>query len=273
MSQVDIIEGHSHFCDRNHCEEFPRAAAAPPLSDSVALLVVDVQPESWSGCPQVRTDFSDFRTKLRKTIALARRRKAKIAWIRAEYSYECSPWLVRMYGKEPPYHRLSSSASWRDGVPRHSASSSSSRAARKWEAFAIPQPGDIVVTKHKSLSGTHHHTGLLSFFATTPTEHRCHIGVRDLYLGVRPAHGLRGLRGGIPDLAGRRRLRRPGKVPPRGRIGLVRKLHVRSPGEQGPRDRSSKRRPRFDRCGVVLDDRGRKDFHADDFSYLASVLE
>ena len=148
MSPSNSNERQSHIRDENHNHHYFSQAAETMFSESIALLVVDVQPESWSGCPQVRSDFEDFPTNLQKAITLCRRQNAKIIWVRSDYSHDSSPWLVRLYGKDPK--RISSSPP------------SSPKDSRKWEDFAIPQEGDIVVTKQKSWSGTHR-TGLLSY--------------------------------------------------------------------------------------------------------------
>merc|ERR1712207_96043 len=93
--------------NEQHRGDFPRTLRSP-RSDSVALLIVDVQPEFWSGCPQVRKDFWEFPVNLEKTIDFCRRQNAKIIWIRADYNFESSPWLVGSHGKGPHRHRVSS---------------------------------------------------------------------------------------------------------------------------------------------------------------------
>jgi nicotinamidase-related amidase len=71
----------------------------PINAETTALLVVDVQPEYWSSCPAVRRDFPDFEENLSLTLQIARRRRCKIIWVRADYRKEKSPWLAQ-------FHRL-----------------------------------------------------------------------------------------------------------------------------------------------------------------------
>mmetsp|Transcript_13362 Transcript_13362/g.20001 ORF Transcript_13362/g.20001 Transcript_13362/m.20001 type:complete len:340 (+) Transcript_13362:205-1224(+) len=127
------VDGHLHR--HHHC---------PPLDASkTALLIVDVQPEYWSECPPVRHDFPNFPTHLSSLIQNCRTQNTKrIIWVRADYSYEHSPWLhqfARLHeGTIPPIVRPSS----------------------KWEEFATPLDGEMVITK-TSWSSTSGGTGLL----------------------------------------------------------------------------------------------------------------
>ena len=77
----------------------------PITGGSTALLIVDVQPEYWSACPAVRKDFPNFEENLARTIAIARKQRAKIIWVRADYRKQHSPWLAQFErlsrGKRP----------------------------------------------------------------------------------------------------------------------------------------------------------------------------
>ena len=116
-----------------------------PLIDpsKTALLIVDVQPEYWSECPAVRRDFPNFPTNISNLLTHCRSNNTKrIIWVRADYSYEHSPWLhqfARLHnGSIPPIVRPSS----------------------KWENFAQPMDDEMVITK-TSWSSTSGGTGLL----------------------------------------------------------------------------------------------------------------
>ncbi len=118
----------------------------PPLIDpsKTALLVVDVQPEYWSECPPVRCDFPNFPTKISNLLTHCRSNNTKrIIWVRADYSYEHSPWLhqfARLHnGSIPPIVRPSST----------------------WENFAQPMGDEEMVITKTSWSSTSGGTGLL----------------------------------------------------------------------------------------------------------------
>ena len=58
-----------------------------------ALLIVDVQPEYWSQCPQVRQDFPQFPENMRKLLEHCRNSNraddaTTILWVRADYTFE-----------------------------------------------------------------------------------------------------------------------------------------------------------------------------------------
>lgn len=117
------------------CEEEKRQQA-PLHAETTALLVVDVQPEYWSNCPSVRTDFPDFPARLQQTVETCRQRRAKIIWVRADYRHAHSPWLVqfeRLRGKSPDFMVE---------VPCNPAS-----ADFTWESFAAPQGGEVIIPK------------------------------------------------------------------------------------------------------------------------------
>lgn len=67
----------------------------PIHAGKTALLIVDVQPEYWSSCPSVRMDFPHFEENLARTIDMARKQRAKIIWVRADYRKHHSPWLIQ----------------------------------------------------------------------------------------------------------------------------------------------------------------------------------
>lgn len=96
---------------------------------TTALLIIDVQPEYWSECPAVRKDFPQFPSKMSSLIEDCRKRGMKLIWVRADYSFDRSPWLqqfARLHqGRIPPVVKPSS----------------------KWEDFATPAKGELVVTK------------------------------------------------------------------------------------------------------------------------------
>lgn len=102
----------------------------PPIdARTTALLIVDVQPEYWSECPAVRQDFPQFPTQMSNLIQHCRSQNAKCIWVRADYSFERSPWLQQFSrlhkGRIPPEVKPSS----------------------EWEEFAEPFKGEHVVTK------------------------------------------------------------------------------------------------------------------------------
>jgi nicotinamidase-related amidase len=107
-----------------------------------ALLVVDVQPEYWSECPAVRQDFPDFPNHLSNLVDICRRRRAKVIWVRADYRFSHSPWLLQ-------FHRLHKGA-----IPPEVHSDPEE--ATKWEEFAQPLGGEFVIpkTSWSSTSGT-----------------------------------------------------------------------------------------------------------------------
>jgi nicotinamidase-related amidase len=112
-------------------------------ASKTALLIVDVQPEYWSESPQVRRDFPDFPKNISSLIQNCRERNAKrIIWIRADYSYERSPWLYQFSrlheGRIQPIVRPSN----------------------KWEKFASPLEDEMIINK-TSWSATTSGAGLL----------------------------------------------------------------------------------------------------------------
>mmetsp|Transcript_39713 Transcript_39713/g.58321 ORF Transcript_39713/g.58321 Transcript_39713/m.58321 type:complete len:323 (-) Transcript_39713:260-1228(-) len=117
--------------------------ALPLYAETTALLVVDVQPEYWSDCPAVRKDFPSFPKKLRETVEICRERRAKIIWVRADYRFSHSPWLVQF----ERIHKGKTADSMTE-VPCDPTSKNFA-----WEEFATPQGGDSIIAK-KSWSST-----------------------------------------------------------------------------------------------------------------------
>lgn len=129
-----------------------------PLDGSrTALLIVDVQPgerdeanaqknsrgshyftthdylncilEYWSECPAVRQDFPEFPSRISSLVSHCRIQQTKCIWVRADYSFDKSPWLQQFsrlhQGRIPPVVKPNS----------------------KWETFAEPDQGEFVMTK------------------------------------------------------------------------------------------------------------------------------
>lgn len=115
----------------------------PIHAGRTALLVVDVQPEYWSQCPAVREDFPDFPKHLETLVAQCRRQKAKIIWVRADYRYAHSPWLVQ-------FARLHQGR-----IPSEVHSDPIRGDDIQWEDFATPEGGEYVIPK-TSWSSTRH---------------------------------------------------------------------------------------------------------------------
>jgi nicotinamidase-related amidase len=114
----------------------------PIHAGNTALLVVDVQPEYWSQCPAVREDFPDFPKNLGKLVKQCRQQKAKIIWVRADYRYAHSPWLVQ-------FARLH-----KGRIPSE-VHSDPKNDNIQWEEFATPEGGEYVIPK-TSWSSTRH---------------------------------------------------------------------------------------------------------------------
>jgi nicotinamidase-related amidase len=107
----------------------------PMSAETTALLIVDVQPEYWSNCPAVRNDFPDFPSHLASTIETCRQRNAKIIWVRADYRYSHSPWLVQ-------FERI------HKGTKLAQLPCDPTFAECAWEDFATPHAGhDLIITK------------------------------------------------------------------------------------------------------------------------------
>jgi nicotinamidase-related amidase len=115
-------------------EYFAPHKPAPLKAETTALLIVDVQPEYWSNCPAVRKDFSEFPQRLARTIDICRSRRAKIIWVRADYRYSHSPWLMQFERIRGPRNL--------GEVPCDPSSQDFS-----WEDFATPQGGEVIIAK------------------------------------------------------------------------------------------------------------------------------
>jgi nicotinamidase-related amidase len=107
---------------------------APCQAETTALLIVDVQPEYWSHCPAVRRDFPEFPSKLAQTIDVCRQRRAKIIWVRADYRYSHSPWLLQFERIRGPRNL--------GEVPCDPHSEEF-----RWEEFACPIGGEVIIAK------------------------------------------------------------------------------------------------------------------------------
>ena len=107
---------------------------SPLPAETTALLIVDVQPEYWTNCPAVRKDFSEFPQRLAKTIDICRRRRAKIIWVRADYRYSHSPWLLQFERIRGPRNL--------GEVPCDPNSPEF-----VWEDFATPMGGEVIIAK------------------------------------------------------------------------------------------------------------------------------
>jgi nicotinamidase-related amidase len=128
----------------------------PLPAETTALLIVDVQPEYWSNCPAVRTDFPNFPQKLAKTIEICRRQRAKIIWVRADYRYSHSPWLSQFERIRGPRNL--------GEVPCDPSSPSFT----SWEDFAHPQGGEVIIAKSSWSSTTN--TALMDILRTGGIE-------------------------------------------------------------------------------------------------------
>jgi len=113
---------------------FAPYSPSPLPAETTALLVVDVQPEYWSNCPAVRKDFPEFPKRLAKTIEICRRRRAKVIWVRADYRYSHSPWLMQFERIRGPRNL--------GEVPCDPNSPEFT-----WETFATPQGGEVIIAK------------------------------------------------------------------------------------------------------------------------------
>jgi len=136
--------------------EEPTYSRNPLTAETTALLIVDVQPEYWSNCPQVRKDFPHFPDKLAKTIEICRRRRAKIIWVRADYRYSHSPWLLQFERIRGPRNL--------GEVPCDPSSPSFT----SWEDFAHPQGGEVIIAKSSWSSTTN--TALMDILRTAGVE-------------------------------------------------------------------------------------------------------
>ncbi|MGK3744588.1 MAG: nicotinamidase-related amidase [Bacillariaceae sp.] len=114
----------------------PSPSPSPSIdANTTALLVVDVQPEYWTDCLDVRKDFPSFPTNLERTINICRKKNVKIIHIRADYKYSQSPWL-------PHFQKLRGD---KNLAEVHYNPSSPDFVG--WEEFATPEEGEIVISK------------------------------------------------------------------------------------------------------------------------------
>ena len=101
------------------------------------LLVVDVQPEYWSKCQQIKKDFPDFPTKCGETISLCRNLGVETIFIRADYRISHSPWLRQ-------FRRVSQTMT---GAAKVEPICDGSGNCEKWEDFAVPEKTELVIGK------------------------------------------------------------------------------------------------------------------------------
>ena len=126
---------HSENSGAASASEFSTVSSSSSLKDlgldaqRTALLVVDVQPEYWSECPAVRQDFPDFPLRMQQLLGICRKEELPILWVRADYNYEKSPWLIQFsrlhQGRIPPV--VQPSSRWEDfATPMFKSSSKNS---------------------------------------------------------------------------------------------------------------------------------------------------
>ena len=109
---------------------------APVDANRSCLVVVDVQPEYWSKCQQVKEDFPHFPTKCGETITLCRKRGVPIIFIRADYRISHSPWLRQ-------FRRVSQRMTGAAKVePAYNSGDDCA-----WEDFAAPDKDELVIGK------------------------------------------------------------------------------------------------------------------------------
>lgn len=110
---------------------------APPSAGGggrTCLVVVDVQPEYWSGLSdggEMKRDFPLFEENTAALLRACRARGLEIAWVRADYRRERSPWLPQFSALNP-----------------EKGGETGGRGPPEWEPFAAPRPGEAVVRKH-----------------------------------------------------------------------------------------------------------------------------
>ncbi|GMH52058.1 hypothetical protein TrST_g4215 [Triparma strigata] len=96
------------------------------------LIVVDVQPEYWSDLePTVRAEFPDFPNNFARTLNRCRTGGTEIVWVRADYNQDASPWTAQFAELNPDKQK----------------EVTCDTANLKWEEFAMPQRGELLVAK------------------------------------------------------------------------------------------------------------------------------
>jgi nicotinamidase-related amidase len=133
--ETDINNAFSGTTLTSELEDYFAPHKPSPLkAETTALLIVDVQPEYWSHCPAVRKDFPEFPQRLANTIDICRKRRAKIIWVRADYRYSHSPWLLQF--ERIRRHRNLGEVPCDPNSPEFT-----------WEDFATPQGAEVIITK------------------------------------------------------------------------------------------------------------------------------
>mmetsp|Transcript_19639 Transcript_19639/g.56270 ORF Transcript_19639/g.56270 Transcript_19639/m.56270 type:complete len:261 (+) Transcript_19639:85-867(+) len=107
-------------------------------SAGTALIVIDVQPEYWSGSPAIRKDFPHFPEVVRQLIDRGRATGTPIVFIRAAYTNSTSPWLGQV-------ERLRAFRA--PGQAPESLEVLYDPAISKWEQFAKPRSGEPIFVK------------------------------------------------------------------------------------------------------------------------------
>jgi nicotinamidase-related amidase len=97
--------------------------------DTQPLILLVTIIEYWSECEAVRQDFPHFPSRISSLVSHCRNEKTKCIWVRADYNFEKSPWLLQFsrlhQGRIPPVVQPNS----------------------RWESFAEPQEDEFVMTK------------------------------------------------------------------------------------------------------------------------------
>lgn len=143
----ETISTNVDCMDQNqiHSNKMPNNTKLAPIpihAGSTALLIIDVQPEYWSLAPAVRKDFPLFEENIQRAITLAREKKVKIIWVRADYRKAHSPWLAQ-------FERLNLMANGgkmrADTITELPYEPDSDEFA--WEEFATPEEEEAIITK------------------------------------------------------------------------------------------------------------------------------
>jgi nicotinamidase-related amidase len=133
---------------------------------TTCLLVVDVQPEYWSNCAEVRKDFPEFPANCSRAIAACRRAGVLVVHVRADYRAERSPWLAQFQRLNPDKPSvISCGAGGSTGAPLPLA----------WEPFAAPVAGEPLVPKPSWSAATG--TPLLPFLKASGVEAALVLGL------------------------------------------------------------------------------------------------
>ena len=120
-----------------------RKQKATTLPPNTALMIIDVQPEYWSQCPQVSCDFPNFPERCHTLIQHYRNSSSSnITFVRANYTPKGSLWL-------PSFQSFPE----RKGTLLPTAGNDD--APLLWEHFATPIDGEQILTKPNWNVATH----------------------------------------------------------------------------------------------------------------------